>query len=136
METLPPLLISEFAVLAHFLHNHSSSGCLTCHALPLFANMHIVWMFVVAGAVAAMGGLQSLSQWATVGKPKAVGVDPWDRQVHLSSRFLHNPLKTVGECPHADRLLRLTRSRAAPIKTLKVTCALCSPVRWNGGIGN
>lgn len=28
-----------------------------------------------------MGSLQQLSQWATMGKPKAVGVDPWDREV-------------------------------------------------------
>ncbi len=31
-----------------------------------------------------MGGLQGLSQWALVGKPKPTGVDPWDRQVGLT----------------------------------------------------
>lgn len=49
-------------------------------------------LIIIAGAVAAMGGLQSLSQWATVGKPKAVGVDPWDRQVEWRDRQLRrNP---------------------------------------------
>ena len=35
-----------------------------------------------------MGGLQQLAQWATVGKPKATGVDTWDRQIEYRDRSL------------------------------------------------
>jgi hypothetical protein len=55
-------------------------------------------MDAVAGAIAAMGSLQGLSQWATMGKPKAVGVDPWDREVQLQTYCLQLPGGPL-DCP-------------------------------------
>ena len=88
METLPPLLISEHTTCLYLMYScvrevSAGSGCQThLHACRCMIRISpTLIMHAVAGAIAAMGSLQQLSQWATMGKPKAVGVDPWDREV-------------------------------------------------------
>jgi NADH dehydrogenase (ubiquinone) 1 alpha subcomplex subunit 1 len=41
---------------------------------------------IIVGAITAMGGLQSLSQTLTMGKPKAIATDHWDRQLEFRDR--------------------------------------------------
>lgn len=38
-------------------------------------------MAIITAAVCLMGSLQGLVQHAVYGKPKAIGVDPWDRKI-------------------------------------------------------
>lgn len=55
---------------------------MACWRVPL----QIPPFAIIVGAVTAMGGLQSLSQTLTMGKPKAIGMDHWDRQLQYRDR--------------------------------------------------